>query len=128
MKARIVIALAVSLFAISCTENKLTIVNRVEETINFNFRGEETIIQPLTQQVLTGIPNGSFEYSTGWNLQTGDPKQIQEGSNLSGELTFQKSSSEILIIYKYTSRIDSIGYTLGATVSTSDPVRAIVSP
>ena len=138
MKKVLVLAVLVATL-LGCSENKLTVENRSDFAVYLNFRAEDHYVARRTDATapnsitVTTIPNGTYTYNTIYVVND-DSKEVVPGEGLAGEMTFQRSDTEILLIYGSTvSEIDSNGtktYNLWGTTSSnqSTATGALVSP
>lgn len=136
MKRAIAIAATVAAALLAgCSENQLKVVNKSTVPIYLNFRAEETYIPPYSSSMdntvtITDIPNGTYAYGTVY-LEESNGVPVTPGDGLSGELTFERSETNILLTYGASSEADSAAgttYTLWAVHSSDQPAGAIVSP
>jgi hypothetical protein len=112
-------AVLISLWGCS-NDNKLFIQNQALEAIQVNFRGSVTIVPSDSTRSFTDIPNGTYVYST---TSTPPPNATSSsiiGDAASGQLTFEKNNTKVLLLYSYTLLAGT--YTLSATQSSSDPI------
>ncbi len=136
MKRAIVIAAAAALvLSAGCSENQLQVMNKSNVDVYLNFRADENYIPPYdgtsaTVITINDIPNGTYGYGTVYSQESsGDP--VTAGDGLSGDLTFERSETNILLTYGVSSESDTSSgttYTLWAVHSSDQPAGAIVSP
>ena len=104
---------------ISCSttvNNGITIKNLASGDIHLNFRATLTTVRAGEEVTLSGIPKGSFEYNTTYEIPAGIISSTAE-EGVSGQLTI-KAGTKILIIY--SSAIIEDVYILSATLTSSD--------
>jgi len=122
MKKILILFVLTSLCAItfiSCSttvNNGITIKNLASGDIHLNFRATLTTVRAGEEVTLSGIPKGSFEYNTTYEIPAGIISSTAE-EGVSGQLTI-KAGTKILIIY--SSAIIEDVYILSATLTSSD--------
>jgi hypothetical protein len=128
-----VLAVAVVVLMVGCTKNELMIQNRSSNVnITLNFRAKEySIPAGSSDQTISDIPNGTYGYGTIYSAAVADVEMIP-GEGLSGEFSFERSSTDALLIYGSYAEWDSAAHKWSITVwaqkSTTDPVGAITGP
>jgi hypothetical protein len=118
------IALSIALYGCS-NDNKLTINNQASESIFINFRASVITIAPGGTQTVTDIPNGGYNYNTTFEIPSNITSWSASGSAASGQLTFDKKNTQILLLYSSTTLAGV--YTAYVNESSSDPV-SVTSP
>lgn len=136
MKKMLVVALVALGTIAGCTENKLTIINEAEYKVSLNFLGERHELLGTKDGSgaavsidVSDIPNGTYPYSTVYSYPAGAEVTPEEG--LGGTMLFQRSATEILLVYGSSTEIDTSGamtYRIFATQSSTDPIAAIKHP
>jgi len=104
---------------ISCSttvNNGITIKNLASGDIHLNFRAKLTTVRAGEEVTLSGIPKGSFEYNTTYELPAGITSHTAE-EGVSGQLTI-KAGTKILFVYSSTI-IEGV-YNLFVTKTSSD--------
>jgi hypothetical protein len=108
--------LAAGVLLAGCSTNELKVDNETDLTIDFLFRGNRYEIAANSRQTIDeDIPNGKFDY-------TGVPDVIApfkyvDGGGLSGEVSFQQSKTDVLLVY--TAVLSSQTYTVKGSMSTN---------
>jgi hypothetical protein len=105
--------------------NQLTIQNQAQGTIYINFRASIDSVYPGGKSTLTDIPNGSYNYNTTFELPSGVTSWAANGSAASGQMTFDKKNTQILLLYSSTTLTGV--YTVYVNESSTDPV-SVSSP
>ncbi len=135
MKQMLLLAVAVCVLA-GCSQNSMTVQNRSSQIyVTLNFRAKSYFLDPGTPNnpstiKIGDIPNGTYGYGTIYGA-AGVNTDIVPGEGLSGNLTFERSATDALLIYGSFSETDSAGVTTvtaWAQASTSDPTGAVLAP
>jgi hypothetical protein len=114
---RYIIIILLALLIASCSnDNQVTIKNIAQGSVFVNFRAKTHLIVPGESATITDIPNGTYDYSTTYELPAGLKGQV-DGEAASGTLIFEDKSTKINFIYS-SMRTDST-YTLGCTKSST---------
>lgn len=114
---RYLIIALLTLLITSCTnDNQVTIKNIAQGSVLVNFRAKTHLIVPGESTTITEIPNGTFDYSTTFEVPAGLKGQV-DGEAASGTLIFEDKSTKINFIYS-SMRIDT-NYILGCTKSST---------
>jgi hypothetical protein len=89
-------------FAGCSNDNKITLNNLADEEIYFNFRAKQYTVPTQETIVITDIPNGTYAYGTTALLPSDATSASFSGNASDGTLTFEKKSTQILMIYGST--------------------------
>ena len=122
MKKILVLFVLTSLCAItfiSCStsvDNGITFKNLASGDIHINFRATLTTVRAGEEVMLSGLPKGSYEYNTTYELPAGITSSTAD-ENVSGQVDI-KAGTKILIVY--SSVIEGDIYKLFATKTSSD--------
>ncbi len=120
MNKRGIASIAVFMAAVifmGCSENKIEIKNIASESVRFVFRGDEYFVDRGSERSITGIPNGKYEYGTTYRIPSAE-LSVEEGEDLSGELTFRRNETKVSVLY--SSVRDSTSYKIYCNVSSSN--------
>jgi hypothetical protein len=105
--------------------NQLTIQNQAQGTVYLNFRASIDSVYSGVTRTFTDIPNGSYNYNTTFELPSGITSWAANGSAASGQMTFDKKNTQILLLYSSTTLAGV--YTIYVNESSTDPV-SVSSP
>lgn len=117
------IALAACLLFVGCSGNQLKVDNETDFSISFLFRGNRYAIAANSRQIIEDIPNGVFDYGSSPTVPSG--YTYADGGGLSGNLSFQQSKTEVLMVYSAT--LSNNTYTVSAA-TTSNISGSIAGP
>jgi len=107
-------------------DNKLTVTNYSSGTIHFNFRAQKHTV-PIDGTVdIADIPNGTYSYSTTFQLPPGTKSFSMADKAASGDVTLEKMNTQILVIYSGV-LLDSV-YTFGATITSTNSNSSSTTP
>ena len=121
---KIVTLVIVIIALVGCSNNnKLTVNNLAAEGIHINFMAVEHYVESGSSKVITDIPNGTYIFSTTYNIPPEAKSANITGEAAGGELIFEKKDTQILLLYGYT-YFDG-AYEVNATMSTT---RSSTSP
>lgn len=131
MKKILAIAGLVFLF-VGCSDNQLEVENGTAFAITMNFRAEKHTLNPGQTKTIKEIPNGTFGYGTVFLVPSNAGYEVTDGGGLDGEVTFERSDTQVLLLYGQTiGDIDSLGtinVELWGNTSTTLPSGALVAP
>lgn len=123
MKFAVIVVLA--MLIIGCTNNNQVIIQNIATgNIIVNFMAKTYTIVPGTSTTVTDIPNGTFDYSTTYEVPANLKGQIS-GEAAEGTLIFEDKCTKINFIY--SSMQDDSTYTLGCTKSSSRSLSSTTS-
>jgi len=136
---RIAAAIVLAAFMFGCSDNTVMVENRSQFGITLNFRAKSYFLQgydlnnpnsTFRTTHITGIPNGTFAYGTVYTVQPNE--DVTAGDGLAGTLTFERSETQILLIYGSNQECDDstneCTHYVWATASSNQPTGAIMSP
>jgi len=112
----VVIAMLAFLITGCANDNQVTIQNIAAGNVFVNFRAKTYTIVPGASTTVTDIPNGTFDYSTTYQIPSHLKGEVA-GDAAAGTLIFEEKSTKINFIY--SSMQDDTTYTLGCTKSST---------
>ncbi len=108
---------AAALLCIGCaSKNEVEITNLASGSIYINFRAEIHTIPPSGTKTISGIPNGTYEYSTTYSIPFGYSGAV-DGDAAAGTFIFEDKDTKINMLYSST--ISDLTYTLHCTSSST---------
>ncbi|HMA63928.1 MAG: hypothetical protein ACM31E_06900 [Fibrobacterota bacterium] len=110
---------AVALLLIGCaSKNEVKITNIAGGSILVNFRAETHTIPPAGTKTISGIPNGTYDYSTTYVIPAGY-KGAVDGDAAAGTFIFEEKDTQINMIYSSSINTSDTTYTLHCTRSST---------
>ncbi len=119
-----VVAVFAMLIVGCANDNQVIIQNVASSSVIVNFRAKTYTIVSGTSTTVTDIPNGTYDYSTTYEVP-GNLKGQVSGEAASGTLIFEDKCTKINFIYS-SMQDDSI-YVLGCTKSSSRSLSSATS-
>jgi hypothetical protein len=130
---RIAVVSVLAVWIVGCSQNTLEIQNWSEYDVWLNFRAQSyEIPSGGGTRTVTDIPNGTFGYGTVYEENAHSaPDGVEPGEGLKGSMTFERSETEMLLIYGSTYTCDSAQHCtaeIWGALSSSQPTSLLTGP